>query len=50
MVIRKMFKLVIFTPCCKYRKRRPKRFASVSVFLCAFPFHKNFIHAHAPQP
>ena len=37
-------------PAVKYRKRRPKRFAWVSVFLCAFPFHQNFIHAHAPQP
>ena len=37
-------------PASKYKKRRLKRTASVSVFLCAFPFHKNFIHAHAPQP
>ena len=37
-------------PAAKYRKRRPKRTASASVVLCAFPFHKDFIHAHAPQP
>ena len=37
-------------PAAKYRKRRPKRIASASVVLCAFPFYKNFIHAHAPQP
>ena len=37
-------------PAAKYRKQRPKRTASVSVVLCAFPFYKNFIHAHAPQP
>ena len=23
---------------------------AVSVVLCVFPFHQNFIHAHAPQP
>ena len=37
-------------PAAKYRKRRPKRTASASVVLCAFPFYKNFIHAQAPQP
>ena len=37
-------------PAVKYKKRRLKRTASVSVVLCAFPFYKNFIHAHAPQP
>ena len=37
-------------PAAKYRKRRPKRTASASVVLCAFPFNKDFIHAHAPQP
>lgn len=37
-------------PAAKYKKRRLKRIASASVVLCAFPFHKDFIHAHAPQP
>ena len=37
-------------PASKYKKRRLKRTASASAVLCAFPFYKDFIHAHAPQP